>query len=209
MTKETLLEIGLTEDQAKKVMESLDGDFVTKARFNEVNDELKAVKKTVGERDKQLETLKASAGDAEALKKQIAELQTANAEQKKAHEAEMKQTRIANAVELALTGAKARNNTAARALLADFLKSAQLSDDGTVKGLDAEIKKMAEGKETSFLFESAGAQTLRGVKPAERGDVPPAAMTLEKFRAMAPAERFKYSSEHPDEYRAMYENGGK
>ena len=31
MKKEDLLGMGLTEDQAKKVMDSLDGDFVTKA----------------------------------------------------------------------------------------------------------------------------------------------------------------------------------
>ena len=35
MTKEKLLEWGLTEEQATKVMEGLNGSFVTKARFNE------------------------------------------------------------------------------------------------------------------------------------------------------------------------------
>ena len=39
MTKEKLLEWGLTEEQATKVMEGLNGSFVTKARFNEVNTE--------------------------------------------------------------------------------------------------------------------------------------------------------------------------
>ena len=58
MTKEKLMEWGLTEEQANKVMEGLNGSFVTKARFNEVNTELSAAKKTIGERDAQLETLK-------------------------------------------------------------------------------------------------------------------------------------------------------
>ena len=40
MTKENLLEWGLTEEQANKVMEGLNGSFVTKSRFNEVNTEL-------------------------------------------------------------------------------------------------------------------------------------------------------------------------
>ena len=69
MKKEDLLTMGLTEDQAKKVMDSLDGDFVTKARFNEVNEELKSVKKSVSDRDKQLEDLKKSAGDWTIVKK--------------------------------------------------------------------------------------------------------------------------------------------
>ena len=36
MNKEDLIAMGLTEEQAKKVMDSLDGNFVTKARFNEI-----------------------------------------------------------------------------------------------------------------------------------------------------------------------------
>ena len=79
--------MGLTEEQAKSVMDSLNGEFVTKSRFNEVNEENKALKKSVSERDKQLDTLKASAGDNEKLTQQIAELQKANAEQIKAHNA--------------------------------------------------------------------------------------------------------------------------
>ncbi len=211
MNKETLIAMGLTEEQARKVMEGLDGNYVPKTRFNEVNTELNAAKATVKERDKQLETLKAATGDADALRAQITELQTANAEEKKAHEAEMRQVRIDNAVELALTGARARNNAAAKALLADFLSRAELDGDGSVKGLDAEIRKLAGDKSTAFLFDTesgAGGQKFRGVKPSESGDAPPAGMTLEKFRALSPADRFKFSNEHPEEYKAMYENGG-
>lgn len=212
MKKEDLVAMGLTEEQAEKVMGSLDGDFVTKARFNEVNKELQSARADLKERDEQLEGLKSAGGDAEELKRQIAELQTANAEQKKAHEEEMRRVRIDNAADLALSGAGARNNVAAKALLAGFLETAALAEDGTVKGLDAEVRRLAEGEETSFLFERPGKPEklgLRGAKPAESGDLPPAGMTLERFRAMRPAERHKYSLEHPDEYRAMYENGGK
>ena len=55
-----MIAMGLTEEQAKKVMDSLDGDFVTKSRFNEVNEENKRLKQDVSDRDKQLETLKKS-----------------------------------------------------------------------------------------------------------------------------------------------------
>ena len=51
MTKESLMAIGLTEEQATKVMEGLNGSFVTKARFNEVNTELTKAKATITERD--------------------------------------------------------------------------------------------------------------------------------------------------------------
>lgn len=45
MSKKDLITMGLTEEQAKKVMASLDGSFVTKARFNEINEENKALKR--------------------------------------------------------------------------------------------------------------------------------------------------------------------
>lgn len=204
MTKESLMQMGLTEEQANQVMESLNGSFVTKARFNEVNTELQAAKQTIKGRDDQLEKLKKSKGDADALQEQIAQLQKDNADQKEAHEKEMKALRVENAVDLALTTAKAKNHIAVKALLTDFLAKADVSDDGAVKGLDAEVKKLVEGADTAFLFDTAGT-TMKGAKPAEKSD-PPAAgsMTLEEFQKMAPLDRHKYSVDHPEEYKKLY-----
>lgn len=204
MTKEKLLEWGLTEEQATKVMEGLNGSFVTKARFNEVNTELTTAKNTIKERDTQLETLKKSTGDTKALQDQITQLQTDNANQKKAHEAELKALKIGNAVDMALTGAKAKNNTAVKALMADFLAKAELADDGTVKGLSDEIKKLVEGKDTAFLFEKSTGTKFKGAKSAEKGDGAEGGMTLEKLKAMNPLDRYNYSVNHPDEYKELY-----
>lgn len=204
MTKENLLEWGLTEEQANKVMEGLNGSFVTKSRFNEVNTELTNAKNTIKERDTQLETLKKSTGDTKALQDQITQLQTDNANQKKAHEAELKALKIGNAVDMALTGAKAKNNTAVKALLADFIGKAELAEDGTVKGLDAEVKKLVEGKETAFLFEKSTGTKFKGAKSAEKGDGAEGGMTLEKLKAMTPIDRYNYSVNHPDEYKELY-----
>ncbi len=204
MTKEKLLEWGLTEEQANKVMEGLNGSFVTKSRFNEVNTELTNAKNTIKERDTQLETLKKSTGDTKALQDQITQLQTDNANQKKAHEAEMKALKIGNAVDVALTGAKAKNNTAVKALMADFLAKAELADDGTVKGLDDEVKKLVEGKDTAFLFEKSTGTKFKGAKSAEKGDGAEGGMTLEKLKAMNPLDRYNYSVNHPDEYKELY-----
>lgn len=168
MTKEKLLEWGLTEEQAAKVMEGLNGSFVTKARFNEVNTELTAAKNTIKERDTQLETLKKASGDTKALQDQITQLQADNKKKDDDHAAELKNLKISNAVELALTGAKAKNNTAVKALLADFIGKAELAEDGTVKGLDDEVKKLVEGKDTAFLLRSPPAPSSRGPNPLKR-----------------------------------------
>ena len=181
MDKAKLIEMGLTEEQAAKVMEGLNGSFVTKARFNEVNTELQSVKKMVSERDKQLETLSRNSGDTEALRNQISELQKANAEQQKAHETELRRMRIDSAVDMALTAAKARNNIAARALMAEFLKNAELADDGTVKGLDGEIKRLTGDSGTAFLFEQSIPTVLHGANPAQQGDPVPAGVDPSKM----------------------------
>ena len=196
MTKENLLEWGLTEEQANKVMEGLNGSFVTKSRFNEVNTELTNAKNTIKERDTQLETLKKSTGDTKALQDQITQLQTDNANQKKAHEAEMKALKIGNAVDMALTGAKAKNNTAVKALMVDFLAKAELADDGTVKGLSDEIKKLVDGQDTAFLFDTkAPDKKFKGAKSGEKSDTPPAG---EDFSKMTYDELCQYLEANPD-----------
>lgn len=205
MTKEKLLEWGLTEEQAAKVMEGLNGSFVTKARFNEVNTELTAAKNTIKERDTQLETLKKASGDTKALQDQITQLQADNKKKDADHAAELKNLKISNAVELALTGAKAKNNTAVKALLVDFIGKAELAEDGTVKGLDDEVKKLVEGKDTAFLFDTkAPDKKFKGAKPGEKGDGAEGGMTLEKLKAMNPLDRYNYSVNHPDEYKELY-----
>ena len=205
MRKEKLMEWGLTEEQANKVMEGLNGSFVTKARFNEVNTELTKAKTTITERDGQLEALKKSGADATALQEQITQLQADNKKKDADHAAELKALKISNAVELALTGAKAKNTVAVKALLADVIAKAELAEDGTVKGLDDEVKKLVEGKDTAFLFDKATEKKFKGAKSAEKGDGGgDGSMTLEKFRGLSPAERYDFSVNHPDEYKNLY-----
>ena len=210
MTKEKLMEWGLTEEQANKVMEGLNGSFVTKSRFNEVNEENKTLKAQVSERDGQIETLKKSAGDNTELQNQITALQEANKQKDKDHANEIKALKISNAVDVALTNAKAKNNTAVKALLAAFLEKAELADDGTVKGLDDEIGKLVKGADTAFLFDTAAGTKFKGAKAAEKGDPNNGGdMTLDKLRKMPPMERYEFSVNHPDEYRELYDGGNK
>ena len=62
--EELLAQLNIDEDKKaeaeKNVKAFLDGQYVPKARFNEVNEEKNTLKKTVTERDGQLEELKKS-----------------------------------------------------------------------------------------------------------------------------------------------------
>ena len=153
-----------SEETDKKVSEEIGKDFVARADFNTLSAEKKTLADTVKERDRQLETLKATTGDVEALKTKIATLQTENAAAAKAYEAEIKSLKIDTAVELALSAAKAKNVKAVKALL--DLDKAELDADGTVKGLADQIKKLTEAPDSNFLFET-GRAGFKGFKPGE------------------------------------------
>lgn len=168
--------MGLTEEQATKVMEGLNGSFVTKTRFNEVNEELKTAKATITERDGQLNALKTSGADAAALQQQITQLQADNAAKDQAHAAEIKKIKIDNAVEKALMDAKAINPATVKPLLAAFLEKADLDDDGTIRGLADEIGKLAKTEGTSFLFkadDTPASSSISGASPAGSTSVNP------------------------------------
>ena len=181
MNKDDLLAMGLTEELAGKVMDSLDGNFVPKSRFNEVNEELKAVRKTVTDRDKQLEGLKSAAGDHEALQLQIAELQKANAEQQKAHEAELAQLKLDNAIEVALSGAQAKNTKAVRAML--DMKKVHLGEDGKLTGFDEQIEALK--KSDGYMFEEAKQAKFTGFQPGTSTTVPNSAQAGYESRLAA------------------------
>lgn len=193
MNKEDLIAMGLTEEQAKKVMDSLDGNYVTKTRFNEVNEENKTLKKSVSDRDKQLEDLKKSSGDNEELKKQIETLQQENANQKKAHEAEMTQLRLDNAIDAALTAGGAKNIKAVRALL-DTSK-VKVGEDGKLTGFDDLLS--AVQKSDSYLFtEKQQKQNFKGFQPGASGNVKPG--TKVDMSKMTYEELANYIDQNPD-----------
>ena len=194
MKKEDLIAMGLTEEQAKKVMDSLDGNFVTKTRFNEVNEENKTLKQSVADRDKQLEDLKKSSGDNAALKKQIETLQQQNAEQQKAHEAELKQLKLDNAIDTALTAAGAKNVKAVKPFI-DTTKI-KLGEDGKLTGLDGQLKEVQKTEGYLFAEKQQKQQTFKGFQPGASGEVKPG--TEVDTSKMTYSELAAYMAANPD-----------
>ena len=88
MKKEEFISLGISEELAAKAeaasLKELDG-YVEKAKYREAAEENKTLKQSVADRDKQLETLKTSAGDNEEFKQQIETMKQQNADQQKAH----------------------------------------------------------------------------------------------------------------------------
>lgn len=196
MKKEELLKLGLDEETAEKVAAASTEElknFVPKSRFDEVNTAKKAAEDAVKDRDKQIETLRTSAGTVDDLKNQIAALQADNKAKDDQHAKEMKQLQVDNAVNSALTAAKAKNLKAVKALL--NLTDAELADDGTVKGLADQIKALTEAEDSKFMFDSAkprmkGAKSGEDGSNDEGGSVDPSKMSYEELCA--------YLADNPD-----------
>lgn len=171
MKKDELVKLGLDEEIAKKVetasVDELKG-FIPKVSFDEVNTEKNALQAALKERDSQLETLKKSTGDVEGLRAQIGVLQADNQAKDAAHAAEIKQLRVDTAIDTALSAAKAKNLRAVKALLDLDFSKAELAEDGSIKGLSDQIKKLQGAEDSKFLFDTeAKKTTFKGAKPGE------------------------------------------
>lgn len=205
MTRKQLEDLGLTKEQADSVMK-INGDDIENAKgtasteTKNLQTEVEGLKTQVGDRDKQLETLKASAGDNADLKKKIEDLQTENATAKATHESELNQLKIDFAVEKALTGAKAKNIKAVKALLE--LGEAKLDKDGNVKGLDEQIEKLRSGDDTKFLFEAQKQQkqqqNFKGFQPGASWEQKPGEGEKVDFSKMSYDELTAYMEANPD-----------
>lgn len=203
MKRKFLEDMGLEKEQVDKILDENSQD-IGKAKgdsekiqkdLDAANAEVESLKGQISDRDKQLETLKNSTGDVEAMKQQIADLQKANKDANDAHKAEIKQLKLDAAIDSALTGAKSKNNTAVKALLKD-LDKAELGEDGTVKGLAEQIEALQ--KSDAYLFDTASKKQtqVKGAKPGESGNedgdhgVDTSKMTYSELAA--------YMAENPD-----------
>ena len=172
MKRKFLEDLGLEKEAIDKIMAENGNDVNTaKADYDSLKQQLDAANMQIQERDIQLETLKNSTGDMEALKQQIASLQSDNQATKEKYEAAMKDLKLTTAIILAL-GDSAQDADLVAGL---FVKSTLImSDDGKITGLDEQMKALK--KEKAFLFkeEKAPQPQIKGGKPAEGKGTPPA-----------------------------------
>lgn len=142
------LEAALKDNKEVKLANLATGQYVDKAKFAAAETQANDLKAQLEQRDKDLAELKKL--DAAAIQGELEKLKGKYTEDTKALTDKLKQQAIDSRIELALTGAKAKNLTAAKALL----KMDAISLDGDkVIGLDDQIKAIT--KENPFLFGDA------------------------------------------------------
>lgn len=171
MNKEDLLNLGLLEEQAEKVLsanaEQLKG-FIPKSRFDEVNNTKKQLEKDLKDRDVQLENLKNSSGDLETMKQTIENLQRDNKVAKDNFEAELAKFKLESAIDTTLLSSNAINTKAVKALL----DMGRIKLDGEVLiGINEQIEALKTAEDSKMLFKTAESKSkepnFSGVKPGE------------------------------------------
>ena len=154
MTKKDFTDLGISEELATKAAEASKKElesYVQKSKYDLAVTEKETLEIQIKEHGKQLEELKKAAKGSEELEKKVKELQDNAAASKAKYEKQINDIQLNHAIDIALKEAKAKNAKAVRSLL--DMENIVL-DDGKVKGLDKQIKKLQEAEDSKFLFES-------------------------------------------------------
>lgn len=154
-----------TEEIDTKVSQKVGKDFVARKDFNEQKKAADTLRVEIATKDATIKQLQDGAGDVGSLQEQLTAKDAA-------HKQELDALKMQFAAKTALGEAGARNTTAAMALLAEFMETAKLNDDGSVEGLEQKIKELTEGESTAFLFQKkeSGPAQINGAHPAEPGN---------------------------------------
>lgn len=146
LKKEDLISLGLTEEQANKIVED-QKDYVPRSRLKEETDTVVAINKQLADRDADIKKLQGEAGKGTDLEAKLTALQAQYKTDTEALGKQLADQKLDSALDAALGKAKARDLTSVKAhIKRDALK---LKDDGTVEGLDV----AALVKEKPYLFE--------------------------------------------------------
>ena len=172
--KDKLVKLGLSDELAQKVVDNfgdvVDGVYVTKERFNQVNSELKQANETIKERDSQLEKLKDDNESNEDLKKTIQDLQKANADAKKEAEKQLAAERKSNAIKLELMGQVHNADITMSKLNIDEIV---MDESGKVKsGLKEQLASLKKTDSYLFIPEDKGSNNNQNVNPFVKGATP-------------------------------------
>lgn len=185
MDKKKLLEKGLTEEQAKEVLELVKTEYVDKTLLEQKTTELTALQKQLAERDNQIKSLKKFEGDNEALQKKLTEMEETNKAKTDEYNSTLLLERKKNAVKFALLEDEAGKPYDATMVAGMFnLDTINLNEDGTIaNGFKEQNEALRKNK--AFLFsESSDKGTKRfGSTPPDGKDKPPVTDTPESFGA--------------------------
>ena len=180
----------------KKLAIVSDGQWIPKAKFDDVNTEKNEYKAQVDTLNQQLGELQGKLKDNDGATATIEDLKQQIADKEK----EMEAVRKSNAIKLEVL--KANPNDVADILPHLKDESITLADDGTITGLKEQIEGLKEAK--PYLFKEQDPDGTGGsLGGGTRGK--PVTVTKEEFSNMGYLERLKLKSENKELYDKLRE----
>lgn len=164
LSKEKLLEMGIAEDLADKILEDVNKDYVPGYRYKEVKDSLESLNSEISKRDKQIDGLKKLSGNKEELEAEINSLKEANKKAKEEAEENLKAIRKDNAITEYLYNQRVNNVGVLKKLLNN--QDIKYEDEKLI-GIDEQMKALREDNSLKSLFANID---FRGANPNTAGD---------------------------------------
>lgn len=149
MKREDLIKLGVAEDVVDKIM-AMNGQDIEKHKNDLATQkqEFDAMKTQLADANKQIESFKGM--NYEEIKQKAQEWEEKFKKAESENQGKLDALKFDHALDAALTGAKAKNAKAVRALLSS--NDLKLAEDGSILGLDKQLEKIKS--ENDYLFES-------------------------------------------------------
>lgn len=163
-----------------------DVNFIPKSRFDEVNNEKNTYKTQLADRDKQLETLKTTVAGNETLTAEIERLKGENEKTKADYETKIQQMNFNSKLDSTLSGLKAKNSKAVKALL--NMDNVKLDGENFL-GLNEQIEALK--KSDPYLFDVKDNAGGGGFNPPGAGSAEKNPWAKETFNLTEQGKIFK------------------
>ena len=203
MKRKFLEDLGLEKETIDKIMAENGNDInAEKAKVADIQSQLDKSNKIIEERDKQLEDLKKSTGDVEAMKNQIETLQNANKDALAKYQADIKELKVNNMIETELAKHGALNTRAVKALLDINMDNIKVKEDGSIEGLDldTQLNTLMTAEDSKFMFKTP-ANNGNGGQPSGMTPAPTPNVNNPQgvdFNSMSYDQLTAYMAAHPD-----------
>lgn len=186
------------DEAIKDINKDAPKNVVPKEQYNTISTAKTQLEADLKDRDKQLETLSKSTGNAEELQKTIAELQEANKQAQKDYEVKLADLKYDAAIEKALANAVHPDLVQAKI---DRTKL-KLNEDGSITGLDEQVTGLKKTYADQWKPEKTGKTPAN----PEGGQLQ--TVTKEQFDKMGYLSKVKLKHDNPELYSSLKGEGG-
>lgn len=177
--------MGLTEEQATKVLQGIKDGYVDKASLEQKQTEVKNLSEQLKERDKQIQSLKKFEGDNEQLKAKLEEMETTNKDKADEYSKNLLLERKKSAVRFALLEDQDGKPHDVSMVAGMFdLDTVNLNEDGSIaNGFKEQNENLRKDKPFLFTTPQQSGTRRVGDVPPDGQKQPPQADTPEAFGA--------------------------